>query len=59
MTNERFCELENVYTGEKINNIRQLIYVKFTGEELKEYVEFFIEQEVSGYVAKGLKSSLK
>ena len=45
MDNKRFCELETGFTGEKIDNIKQLTQATFTGEELKEYVEFFIEQE--------------
>lgn len=43
MTNELFCEIESEISGEKIDNINQLKNRKFTGLELKEYIEDFIE----------------
>ena len=46
MIDKRFCELETAFTGEKIDNIKQLTHTSFTGEELKEYVEHFIDAEI-------------
>jgi len=46
MTDERFCELDTNYTGEKIDNVVQLSQITFTGEELKEYVEHFVDAEI-------------
>ena len=44
MTNEEFCRLHSAYNGEKITNIKQLVSENFNGEELKEFVDFCIEQ---------------
>ena len=46
MTNERFCELDTRYTGEKTDDIEQLSRATFTGLELKEYVEHFVDAEL-------------
>lgn len=47
MTNEDFCKLYTAYYGEKIDNILQLVSTTLNGEELKELIEFFIEQNKS------------
>ena len=51
MTNERFCELDSLITGEKIDNIIQLERACFSGIELKEYIEFFIEEELKAGIS--------
>jgi hypothetical protein len=42
MTDDDFCKIETSYTGEPINAVDQLVFVKFTGRELKEYLEHAI-----------------
>lgn len=44
MTDEQFCKLYTAYYGDVIDNIRQLVSTTLNGEELKELIEFFIEQ---------------
>lgn len=44
MSDKKFCELKTAYTGEKIDNIKQLVKSCFSGEELKEFLEFVINQ---------------
>jgi hypothetical protein len=44
MTNEQFCKIYTSYYGELISNINQLVQDCMNGEELKELIEFFIEQ---------------
>ena len=44
MTDEEFCELYSSYYGEKIDKVGQVVQEVLTGEELKEIIEFFIEQ---------------
>lgn len=44
MTNKEFCRLHSEYNGERISDIRQLVSETLTGEELKEFVEFCIDQ---------------
>lgn len=44
MTDQQFCEIYSAYHGEKIDHIDQLAMAWFTGEELKEIIEFFIQQ---------------
>lgn len=39
MTDEKFCEIESKYSGEHMDKVEQLSYVKFTGRELKEFLE--------------------
>lgn len=42
MTDKKFCEIEIQHSGEPIDKVEQLQMVKFTGRELKEYIEFAI-----------------
>ena len=44
MTDEEFCELYSSYYGEKVDKVGQVVQEVLTGEELKEIIEFFIEQ---------------
>ena len=43
MTEKEFCEIETLYSGEPIDKIGQLQKATFTGQELKEYIEFAIK----------------
>lgn len=43
MTNEDFCRLYTAYYGDGIDKIGQLVQTTLNGEELKELIEFFIE----------------
>jgi hypothetical protein len=44
MTNEQFCKIYTAYHGEVIDKIGQLVQTCMDGEELKELIEFYIEQ---------------
>jgi hypothetical protein len=44
MTKEEFCKIYTSFYGEAIDNISQLVQTCMDGEELKELIEFFIEQ---------------
>lgn len=44
MTNDDFCRLYTAYYGECIDKVAQLVQTTLNGEELKELIEFFIEQ---------------
>jgi len=44
MTDKEFCRLYSAYYGEKIDKVGQVVQEVLTGEELKEIIEFFIEQ---------------
>jgi len=44
MTKEEFCKIYTSFYGEAIDNIYQLVQTCMDGEELKELIEFFIEQ---------------
>jgi hypothetical protein len=44
MTKEQFCKIYTSYHGEEIDKIGQLVQTCMDGEELKELIEFFIEQ---------------
>ena len=43
MTNKEFCRIVAQVGGEEIDNIKQLTYISFNGEELKEWLETAIE----------------
>ena len=43
MSNEEFCKLDTKFYGEVVDNVKQIKYRSFTGEELKEYVEHCIK----------------
>lgn len=43
MTDEQFCKLYSGYYGEPIDKVAQLTMHQFTGEELKEFIEYVIE----------------
>lgn len=44
ITEEEFCKIESMLSGEEIDNIKQLTYKAFTsGNELLEYLNDFIE----------------
>lgn len=43
MTDKEFCILYTEYYGEVVDNVKQIVYTSFTGEELKEYVEHCIK----------------
>lgn len=45
MTAARFCELYTAYNGEKIDNVKQLLLVQFTGADLKKFIDFCINEE--------------
>jgi hypothetical protein len=44
MTDKQFCEIYSAFYGEKIDHVGQLVRATTDGEELKELIEFFIEQ---------------
>lgn len=44
MTNEQFCAIHSAFTGEKITNVKQIVLESFSGEELKEYIEFHMKE---------------
>ena len=44
MTEKQFCSIYTAYNGEVIDKIGQLVQTTMYGEELKELIEFFIEQ---------------
>ena len=44
MTNKEFCKTHTGYYGEVVDNIKQVAFISFTGEELKEYVEHHINE---------------
>lgn len=44
MTDKQFCSIYTAYHGEVIDKIGQLVQTTMDGEELKELIEFFIEQ---------------
>ena len=44
MTDKQFCSIYTAYNGEVIDKIGQLVQTTMYGEELKELIEFFIEQ---------------
>jgi hypothetical protein len=44
MTDKEFCSLYSSYYGEKIDHVGQIAQEVLTGEELKEIIEFFIEE---------------
>jgi hypothetical protein len=39
MTDKQFCEIESAITGEPIDSVEQIKSVRFTGRELKTYLE--------------------
>lgn len=43
MTNEEFCKIESMLSGEEITSVKQLTFRSFTGLELKEYISDFME----------------
>jgi hypothetical protein len=43
MDDKTFCKIYSGYYGEEIDHIEQLKYSSFTGEELKEIIEHFID----------------
>ncbi len=43
MTDKEFCKLDTEYYGEVVDNIKQISFRSFNGEELKEYVEHCIK----------------
>lgn len=43
MTDQEFCRIDTAINGEVIDKVEQLTSVRFTGRELKEYVERFIK----------------
>lgn len=44
MDDKQFCKIYSAFYGEKIDHIGQLAQHVSDGEELKELIEFFIEQ---------------
>ena len=42
MTDNEFLRLDTEFSGEKVDDIKQIVSRRFDGEELKEYVEYFI-----------------
>lgn len=44
MTDKQFCIIYSAYYGDGIDKIGQLVQTTMNGEELKELIEFFIEQ---------------
>jgi len=43
MSNEEFCKKVSEFGGETIDSIEQIAFRKFTGKDLKEFVEHCIE----------------
>lgn len=46
MNEEQFCEIITDYYGEHIDNINQLTQISFTGDELREFLNFVIQEEM-------------
>lgn len=44
MTDKEFCKIYSAFYGEGINHLAQLVQTTMDGEELKELIEFFVEQ---------------
>ena len=44
MTNEEFCSIYSAYYGEKLSHVEQLKREVLTGEELKDIIDFFIQE---------------
>ena len=42
MTDKKFCEIESQFSGETIDKVDQLEKATFTGQELKDFLEFAI-----------------
>ena len=45
MSDKEFCKMHTSYYGEEIDNINQIAFISFSGQELKEYVEHFLENQ--------------
>ena len=43
MTNEEFCRIESIISGEHITDITKLKYPSFSGIEFKEHLDKFID----------------
>ena len=43
ITDQDFLRFHTGYYGDVVDNIKQIIYIKFTGEELLEYLQGFQE----------------
>jgi hypothetical protein len=56
LTEEQFCKMVQEFEGEPINKIKQIAWRKFSGEELKEFVEhcFKFNNVVLANVSKSL-----
>lgn len=48
MTEEQFCKNDSAFDGEQVDNIKQIAFRSFNGEELKEYVEHHISLVQNG-----------
>jgi hypothetical protein len=44
MTDKEFCKIYSAFYGEGINHLAQLVQTTMDGYELKELIEFFVEQ---------------
>ena len=49
MKAETFCKLYNEHHGKEIDNVRQLEFVAFDGEELHEFVSFCAKQQMKEF----------
>lgn len=45
MSDDQFCKTDTAFHGEEVTREKQITYT-FTGEELKKYVEFHIQQSL-------------
>lgn len=46
MSDTEFCKNESAFSGEHIDSVKQIKSYTFSGEELKEYVEFHIQNSL-------------
>lgn len=44
LSEEKFCKLHSGYCGKEIDNIKQLVQIRFTGQELFEFCQYLIKQ---------------
>ena len=52
MTDSQFCKIDTEFYGEPVDNIHQISFRRYTGEELKEYVDHCINMVSSDRVVK-------
>lgn len=44
LTDDQFCRMYSAYCDEQLSSLDQIVKHTFTGSELKEFIEYFIQQ---------------